>query len=192
MLHFLVSDASTIKREPRQNISSARSVASVASTNRSTRSGRNRRAVKTSVHAFDINRIQFNATANITKKLDLIKKPDPYYVLFKNDIKIYKSEFINSTMDPVWLPAILDAKFLKSTNDLRLAVMDKDTFSNDDVIGEAILELPLKADSPVTIINPKSKKPMGTFFITELTQPTEMPSTWLDKAESAQTYSVLA
>uniref|UniRef100_A0A0C9RFV5 TSA: Wollemia nobilis Ref_Wollemi_Transcript_29325_966 transcribed RNA sequence n=1 Tax=Wollemia nobilis TaxID=56998 RepID=A0A0C9RFV5_9CONI len=74
-----------------------------------------------------------------------IRSSDPYVVLKLGD-QVVKTRVINSNLNPVWDEELTLTISATTPRTLRVEVFDKDTFSADDAMGEAEIDLqPLAA-----------------------------------------------
>merc|ERR1712117_631686 len=83
---------------------------------------------------------------NLVSK-DLISKSDPYFeVYFPKDSEtpLYKSEVIKNATDPCWEPANFTLPKSAFMRHVRIRLMDKDTFTRDDLMLDCELRYPFR------------------------------------------------
>merc|ERR1712046_362946 len=81
------------------------------------------------------------------KSKDLMSKSDPYFeVFYPKDCEdpIYKSEIIKNVIDACWEPANFSLPKSALMRNVRIRLMDKDTFTSDDLILDCEIRYPFR------------------------------------------------
>ena len=97
---------------------------------------------------------------------------DPYFKLYVEDEKIYESDSIKNTLEPVWDEFTLARDEISGTPkivDIKMVVKDKDWGNKDDFVGQLYFKIfehegPLRAMSAVTLKN-EDDEDAGEIFI---------------------------